>query len=112
MTEAEKRLWSYLRTLKAQGFHFRKQAPIGPFIVDFCCHGERLVIEVDGGQHGLETEAMRDTQRTRWLERQGCRVARYWNNEVLGNFDGVIMNLESLLPATPPQIPPHKGEGL
>jgi very-short-patch-repair endonuclease len=111
LTEAEKRLWSYLRTLKARGLHFRKQAPIGQYIVDFCCHGVRIVIEVDGGQHGLEPAVSKDAVRTCWLESQGYRVARYWNNEVLGNFDGVIMNLESLFPATPPQTPPHKGEG-
>jgi ATP-dependent helicase HrpA/adenine-specific DNA-methyltransferase len=101
MTEAEKRLWLYLRTLKARGFHFRRQAPIGHFIVDFCCHSARLIVEVDGGQHGLEPEATKDAARTQWLESQGYRVVRYWNNEVLGNLDGVVINIEQLLTPTP-----------
>ncbi|MGE3333369.1 MAG: endonuclease domain-containing protein [Rhodospirillaceae bacterium] len=109
MTDAEKRLWSYLRTLKRRGFHFRKQAPIGDFIADFCCHAARLVIEVDGGQHGLEREVSKDTSRTRWLESQGYAVVRYWNNDVLTNFDGVVENIDSLINPTP--TPPHRGEG-
>lgn len=76
-----------LRRRQVDGFRFRRQRPIGPYIVDFVCLSARLVIEVDGGQHA--DDVAWDTARTRWLESQGYRVIRFWNNEVLGNPDGV-----------------------
>jgi very-short-patch-repair endonuclease len=76
--------------LRTEGFHFRRQAPIGTFIADFACHSARLVIEVDGGQHGAARNAQADAERTVWLESQGYRVLRFWNFEVLGNIDGVM----------------------
>jgi very-short-patch-repair endonuclease len=112
MTEAEMRLWSYLRTLKAQGFHFRKQAPIGQYVVDFCCHTARLVIEVDGGQHGLPDDEAKDAERTKWLEGRGYHIVRYWNNDVISNLAGIVVDIEARLPDTPTPIPPRKGEGL
>ena len=85
MTDAERRLWSALRsTLPDQ--HWRKQVPFGPYIADFCSHGTKLIIEVDGGQH----DGARDEARTRFLNGEGYRVIRFWNNEVLGNIDGVL----------------------
>jgi len=110
LTDAEKKLWTYLRTLKPGGFHFRKQAPLGPFIVDFCCHKAKLIIEVDGGQHGLPEGQAADVERTKWLKSQGYRVVRYWNNDVLSNLEGIAVSITALLPPTP--TPPHKGEGL
>jgi very-short-patch-repair endonuclease len=86
MTEAERRLWSLLRDRRLTGYKFRRQRPLGPFIVDFVCMEHRLVIEVDGGQHA-DNEA--DTRRTAWLEAEGWHVIRFWNNEVLSNSDGV-----------------------
>jgi len=76
--------------LKAAGFHFRRQAPLGPYIADFACHAARLVIEVDGGQHAEDGGVERDMRRTAWLEGQGYRVLRFWNSDVLGNVDGVM----------------------
>ena len=90
MTDAERRLWSRLRVVRVGGSHFRKQTPIGPYIVDFCCHGAKLVVEIDGGQHGSEHVRSLDTRRTAWLVSRGYKVIRYWNNEVLKNADGVI----------------------
>jgi len=89
MTDAEQRLWQHLRARQMLGFKFRRQHPIGPFIADFACLQAGLVIEVDGGQHGeLATE---DARRTRYLNRQGFRVLRFWNHDVLQHTDAALM---------------------
>ncbi|WP_295529773.1 endonuclease domain-containing protein [Novosphingobium sp. Chol11] len=85
-TEAEKRLWSRLRS-EQLGVKFTRQYPIGSAIVDFVCRALRLAIELDGGQHA-DSEA--DAARTRLIEAQGYRVIRFWNNDVLANTDGVL----------------------
>lgn len=86
-TEAERVLWYHLRAARLQGYKFRRQTPLGRYIVDFVCFEAHLIVEVDGGQHG-EQQAY-DRQRTAWLEGQGFRVLRFWNTEVLGNVEGV-----------------------
>jgi very-short-patch-repair endonuclease len=86
MTDAERRLWYFLRAHRFNGTKFKRQAVIGKYIVDFVCFEKHLVIEVDGGQHA-DNET--DRRRTRWLEDQGFRVLRFWNNEVLQNTVGV-----------------------
>ena len=86
MTDAERRLWSLLRGRRLQGYKFRRQRPIGPFIVDFACIAHRLVVEADGGQH---CENDYDARRTAWLEAHGWRVMRFWNNDILTNPEGV-----------------------
>lgn len=86
ITDAEHRLWSVLRGRRLDGCKFRRQHPIGWFIVDFACVERRLIIEVDGAQHA---ENPADERRTRWLESQGWRVIRFWNDEVIENLDGV-----------------------
>ena len=107
-TDAEKRLWWHLRSKQLDGFRFRRQQPIGPFIVDFFCPAAKLVIEVDGGQHDSDFE--RDGKRTDWLEARGYRVLRYWNNDVLENIEGVVITiLEALRAAAPPPCPPPQG---
>jgi len=83
-TDAERRLWSALRDRRLRGYRFRRQHPIGEFIVDFACTRHRLVVEADGGQHS-DNEA--DGSRTAWLEAEGWRVMRFWNNEVLANTE-------------------------
>ncbi len=88
MTEAEKLLWSKIRRDQIDGLPFRKQVPIGHYIPDFACLPIKLVIEVDGGQHDARKE--QDDARTAVLEAQGYRVLRFWNNEVLGNIEGVL----------------------
>jgi very-short-patch-repair endonuclease len=87
MTDAERLLWSKLRRKQMHGHMFRHQAAIGHYIVDFACLSIKLVIEVDGGQHNVNKA--KDDLRTAWLESQGYRVMRFWNNEVLQNLDGV-----------------------
>ena len=108
MTAAERAMWRILR----QGFpdhHFRRQVPIRHFIADFACHHAKLVIEVDGSQH--ETEV--DAPRSAIIEGKGYRVIRFWNNEVLGNPDGVWMAIDAALRKRhPTPTPPHQGEGL
>lgn len=82
-TDAERRLWRQLKQRQIGNVKFRRQQPIGPFIVDFVCFERRLIIEVDGGQHAEHVSY--DQHRTRWLETQGYRVLRFWNNDVLAN---------------------------
>jgi very-short-patch-repair endonuclease len=84
-TDAEIRLWSRLRRRQLDGFRFRRQQPMGKYIVDFFCPEAKLIIEVDGGQHADESDV-----RARWLEGRGYRVVRFWNNDVLANTDGVL----------------------
>jgi very-short-patch-repair endonuclease len=93
-TDAERRLWAVLRDRRLQGYKFRRQHPIGRFIVDFACTKHHLVIEADGGQHD---ENLFDARRTAWLESQGWRVIRFWNNDILANTEGVMKTvLEAL----------------
>jgi very-short-patch-repair endonuclease len=86
-TDAERRLWSALRDRRLDGYRFRRQYPIGPFIVDFACTKERVIVEADGGQH---SDSNTDGHRTAWLESRGWRVIRFWNNEITNNAEGVI----------------------
>jgi len=99
MTDAERRLWSVLRDHQLDGRRFRRQAPIGPYIVDFVCHEALLVVEVDGSQHGEQPGLAHDTVRDGWLAARGYRVLRFWNNDVLSNIDGVAEVLLSALRA-------------
>src|SRR5690242_13287306 len=89
-TAAEAKLWRHLRQLETRGTHFRRQVPIGDFVVDFACMAARLVIEVDGSQHGEEPNLSRDTHRTTWLEAEGYRVVRFWNSDITCNIQGVL----------------------
>ena len=97
-TDAERKLWSVLRARQLNGFKFRKQVEIDGYIVDFLCSERRLIVEVDGGQHSPE----RDARRTAYLESQGFRLIRFWNNDVLQNLDGVWTMIEKALETTPP----------
>jgi very-short-patch-repair endonuclease len=83
MTPAEKALWSVLRRMAPEAAHFRKQAPIGPFIVDFASHAAKLVVELEGGAHDAPDVAVRDVERREWIEGRGYRVLRFRNDEVL-----------------------------
>lgn len=96
MTDAEQRIWRALRLRQILGVKFRRQHPIGPYIADFVCIESKLIVEVDGGQHA--DQAPYDEDRTQWLEAKGYRVLRFWNNDVLGNMEGVLARiLEALL---------------
>ncbi len=89
-TNAEEILWRQLRRSPVLGTHFRRQVPIGPYVADFACMAARLVVEVDGSQHGEASGAERDQARTSWLESAGYRVLRFWNNDATQNIDGVL----------------------
>ena len=86
-TDAERRMWSAVRDRRLTRYKFRRQHPVGDFIVDFACTEFRLVIELDGGQHADDPA---DIRRTAWLEGQGWKVIRFWNNDILTNTDGVL----------------------
>jgi len=111
-TRAERKLWRHLRSRSLAGFKFVRQEPIGPYIVDFVCREQRLVIEVDGGQHA---DNSRDVVREHWLIAHQYRVMRFWNNEVLGNIEGVWDTIfAAASAATPPHpdpLPRARGEG-
>jgi very-short-patch-repair endonuclease len=112
-TDAEKELWRHLRRkLPLKGTHFRRQVPIGPFIVDFCCHGHRLVVELDGGQHSDDSSPLRDERRDGYLRAHGYRVLRFWNARVFTEIDVVIDTITAALLESPPLPPPPlSGEG-
>ena len=89
LTDAEQKLWYILRRKQLRGHRFRRQFPIGNYIIDFYCPKRRLAIEIDGGQHNVE-QHLYDVERTRFLGKQSIRVIRFWNNDVLQNISGVI----------------------
>jgi very-short-patch-repair endonuclease len=88
MTDAESHLWRRLRGRQIGGLKFRRQHPVGKFILDFACVELKLAIEVDGGQHGELLTS--DRTRTTWLEQQGWEILRFWNNEILQNTEDVL----------------------
>ncbi len=109
-TEAERKLWWHLRhRLPGSNAHFRRQVRIGRYIVDFASHRANLVIEIDGGQHAEQAAA--DAERTRFIEAEGYRVIRFWNNEVLTNIDGVLEAIQCALATTPTPDPSPQGGG-
>ena len=96
-TEAELFLWARLRARQLSGAKFRRQWPIGPFIVDFCCVEHRLIIELDGGQHASEAE--KDEARSEFLRKEGYEVLRFWNHEVFLETELVLQRIADLLAA-------------
>jgi very-short-patch-repair endonuclease len=108
-TDAERVLWQRLRhDIALAGSHFRRQALVGPFIVDFASRKAKIVIELDGGQHNWQQQS--DALRQRQIEAAGYRVLRFWNNDVLGNLEGVLNEIQSALPPTPDPSPQWGGE--
>jgi very-short-patch-repair endonuclease len=89
-TPHERILWRALKELPMDGTHFRRQAPIGPYVVDFFCPAKRLIIELDGGHHNEDATAERDSERQTWLEKEGYRVIRFWNSDVAGDLNAVM----------------------
>jgi very-short-patch-repair endonuclease len=92
-TDVERALWLKVRDRRLDGFKFRRQATVGPYVADFLCVEAMLIVELDGGQHNEETDA----RRTAFLKESGYRVLRFWNSDVADNMDGVLMTvLEAL----------------
>ena len=89
-TEAERMLWWHLRALNRRGYHFRRQAPFRHYILDFVEHRARVVIELDGSQHGHAENRQRDDQRDTFLKAENYRVLRFWNGEIHDDIDGVV----------------------
>jgi very-short-patch-repair endonuclease len=113
MTDAERLLWRHLRNRDLGGWKFRRQYPVGSFIVDFICVEKNVVIEVDGGQHA-ENEAL-DRQRSAYLNKMGYRVLRFWNNQVLQETEAVLTAIFVILAngkqnSPSPQPSPPLGE--
>jgi very-short-patch-repair endonuclease len=106
MTEAEKKIWNRVRA-KQLGVKFRRQQPIGKYVVDFVCFEKKLVIEIDGGEH---FESVRDRIRDKWFQKHGYNVLRFWNNDVLKNTDDVIQAIINGF--TLPFIPSPQGRGV
>ena len=125
-TDAERALWRQLRCRQLGGYKFRRQQPVGQYIVDFVCLERRVIIELDGGQHAKQVGY--DAERTAWLESQGFRVLRFWNNQVFQELEGVktaignelglagdLLSSFALLPFQSPPIPTFprpRGEGV
>jgi very-short-patch-repair endonuclease len=106
-TDAERVLWRGLREVFPKA-KFRRQSPLGPYIADFPSFRCQLIVEADGGQHDLNAE--KDSVRTAYLEAQGYRVLRFWNNDVLGNLDGVLQVIATALIPHPDPLPEGEGE--
>ena len=96
-TDAESLLWQLLRNRQLDGWKFRRQHPIGPYILDFYCDEARLAVELDGSQHAEPAQANYDIERTQALETGGIRVLRFWNNEVLKNTNAVLQEIWNVL---------------
>jgi very-short-patch-repair endonuclease len=96
-TQAERYLWFFLRALRPHGHHFRRQAPMRHYILDFVCHSAKLVIELDGSQHADPDTEGYDARRTAFLQSQGYRVLRFWNGDVVNDRDGAMVAVWSAL---------------
>ena len=108
-TFAEKQLWKALRQIGQH--HFRRQAPFGPYVVDFVCHASRLIVEVDGGIHNLDVVAQRDAEREVWLTGRGYRVMRFSNLQALETDVTVAAILAEIGADTPTPNPSPQGGG-
>jgi very-short-patch-repair endonuclease len=105
-TEAEQTLWRHLRLRQIAGYKFRRQQPLGSYVVDFVCLEARLIVEIDGGQHATSTN---DAKRTAWLESNSFWVMRFWNHEVMMAPGAVVTAIEHALKSPPHLCPPPRG---
>ena len=100
-TDAEKKLWGYLRDRRLDGVKFRRQHPFPPYILDFYAEEHKLAVELDGSQHGLEQNKNKDAIRTKYLNKHGIQVLRFWNNDVLTNIEGILETIYSTIKTAP-----------
>lgn len=96
-SEAEQKLWHFLRRKQFSGLRFRRQFPLGPYFADFVCLPARLVVEVDGSQHAEPLQAAHDAGRTAWLNRNDFRVVRFWTDQVMTDIESVLNVIESVM---------------
>ena len=109
-TDTERVVWKHLRAKNFKGLKFRRQQPVGKYIVDFVCFEKKIIIELDGGQHAMLSENQKDVERDKWFEAQGYIVLRFWDNEVLMNTQEVLEVIKGHCFKSPsPQSPPIKG---
>ena len=109
-TDAERVLWGQLRFWQLDGYKFRRQQPLGHYIVDFVCLENRVIVELDGGQHAQQ--ASLDAERDRWLRDEGFTILRFWNHDVLKNVGAVKELIYKTLQSTPYlNPPPARGGG-
>jgi very-short-patch-repair endonuclease len=113
LTNAERIVWYGVRAHRLNGASFRRQTPVGPYIVDFVCHSAKLVVEIDGGQHFEDAHEKRDARRDRFLAAKGYRALRFSNLDVMSNRNGVLESIaEAVQAAAPsPPSPASAGEG-
>ena len=111
MTDCERLLWNHLRGHRLVGYKFKRQQPIGSYIVDFVCFASSIIVEADGGQHAEQGEY--DDRRDAWLNSQGFTVLRFWNNDILTNNEGVLATIAAACRDNTPSPQPlsHQGRG-
>ena len=109
LTQEERRLWYLLRSRRFENYKFRRQHPVGNYILDFACCAARLAVELDGGQHDENQEY--DRQRTLWLNHKDWHVIRFWNNELWNNEEAVLERILETLQALHPSPRPSPGKG-
>jgi very-short-patch-repair endonuclease len=107
-TDAERKMWILLRDRRLESLKFRRQVPMGPYVVDLFCPKRNLIIELDGGQHN---ESLSDEKRTAWLETRGYRILRFWNNDVLQSPEGALTVILSFTKSPSPLEGEGRGEG-
>jgi len=110
-TDTEQLLWRHLRAKHFGGLKFRRQQPIGTYIVDFVCFEKKIIVELDGGQHAQSEEMQNDSIRDQWFEAQGYKILRFWDNEVLTNTRGVLEVISTHCLNHPPLNPLPSREG-
>jgi len=109
-TDVEQLLWRNIRAGQIDGVKFRRQQPIGPYIVDFVSLGNGIIIELDGGQH--KTSQEEDEERDAWFRKQGFTVLRFWNSEVIQDMNAILEVVKNSLIEAPSPLPsPTRGEG-
>ncbi len=109
-TEAEYKLWYFLKGKTFGGLKFRRQYVIKPYIVDFCCLEKKLIIELDGGQHNEEKSQIYDEKRTEYLNKLGYKVLRFWDNDIFQNTDSVLEAISNSIGNPLPTLSLFKGE--
>ncbi|GJL95731.1 MAG: endonuclease [Hyphococcus sp.] len=105
-TNAERLFWRAVKVKRLNGFKFRRQHPLGSYVVDFICLEKKLIIELDGSQHAMEGQSIHDAARTQWLETIGFTVIRYWNDDIYNNLNGVLDEVLEYLSAPSGHLPP------